>query len=237
MSDFDNADLVLGHDAPVDLQYVSNLRNDLSETFDLSMKQIEELHEYQEPISPGFIWDDQVFLGRVTSMRLPGSRDRFIHRTHNLLRSRHDNGWIATGFYALHEADSFKHDVNQYVPALFEAINRSSTFPTPFKGCSAYPLQQGLFVERTTDEFAKEMYSILRSGGAYAKPLDQEISCKEITAYMKALIGPYESNSLKCFGLDPCFSISFFGIAWDFAYILIHTTESWAALITGTDTD
>jgi len=237
MSQSEHQNLIFGYDAPVDLDYVSNLRSDLFEHFDLSKKKIEELHQYQEPRTNEFEWDDKFFLGTVTSMRLPGSRDRFIHKTHDLLRSRHDNGWIASGFYAINESVQLRDNVLQIVPALFESINRDSKFPTPFQGCSAYPLQQGLFIERTVNEFSKEIYSILKAGGAYSKPLDQSTSFESISTYIRALIGPNDYQDLRCFGVDTCFSLSFFDVAWDFCYVLYHVTESWAALIAGTDTD
>ena len=237
MSNPEQKGLITGFDAPVDFDYVSNQRHDLATDLDISAKQVESLCEYQEPITSGFSWDERTNLGQVTSFRLPGSRDRFIKRTHNLLRSRFDNGWIASGFYAMREVHLAELEMNQLVPSLFHSIRCWSSFPTPLTGCSAYPLQNGRFKEIPIIDFAKEMYSTIRNGGAYAKQLDQETSYEEVMMYLKALVGPNTPSDLRCFTVDPCFSLSFFDVAWDFAYILIHTTESWAALIAGTDTD
>lgn len=82
-----------------------------------------------------------------------------------------------------------------------------------------------------------DFFKILKYGGAYAKELEDQQAIEPTTLYMRALLGPNPATSLDCYQLDPCFSLWFCDVAWDYAYVLIHRNESWASLIAITDCD
>lgn len=81
------------------------------------------------------------------------------------------------------------------------------------------------------------MYAAFRVGGAYSQARTADEAFEDTTQYCRALIGPYAPELLHYFELDPCFSLWFFDVAWDRAFVVIHPQESWAALLATTDTD
>lgn len=231
----DGEELHPDFDAPLRGSDFLSASHDFAGDLGLRPKQLESWRGSSKPESD-YKWNARQLISRVASVRLPGTRDHFLRRYHRQLRGEYLNGGFVAGFYAYQLLEP-PEPAAHLVCSLFHRLGADRLFPAAIAGCSAHPIEIGGLCERTFFEFAAQLYGAFRVGGAYSQARPTKDAFEDTNQYCRALIGPYEPKSLHYFELDPCFSLWFFDVAWDRAFVVIHPQESWAAILATTDTD